>query len=545
MSSLQITLSVSPSASLQAAVQSAQQQPLPQPGDNDTQAQVSSDNGNDAPRNAPRNDSPGDSNGNSQFSRLLVSKQGGSNNGKQNPAPQAAQKQASAPQGDDNQVEQETVSDDSDADVSAEAAPIISLLIQLQTVVNPKQPQAASRETDIAVQAATDATPAQTGTGPTDDDALRALMDELRSLLMLMLQSAQTAAATGAANAGQTPAVSTDGDALPETGDTGGTEDAASSLASLIQSLLVQLQGEGTAAPASATQEAGLVIASNSEAASPDLLGALKELAALLNAAAETAKTPATGNAAAPQEEAAPAALTLPAEEQPAQTEKAATDTTAQKQSMAALPDRHALEHAVARVVDALASKTGRQDDDSSTNTSGTTPNTPHAAAQPSHQPQETSFAKTLQQAAPQPQVPVQDQVVVQIRNAITDGSSQIRIQLHPEELGKVDVQITTTSEGKTGVTITADNRHTLAMLQNEARALTDSLRDIGLKTDAGSLNFNLRDSQQDARNSSRQQQGGYTQVAGVGETDEEEYGFSTAGALYRLSVQQGLDIRV
>lgn len=202
-------------------------------------------------------------------------------------------------------------------------------------------------------------------------------------------------------------------------------------------------------------------------------------------------------------------------------------------------PPRNEFQQVLERLGSILAPK-----DDSTADTTASNTTTPAVAHAPQQNVQESSFAKIVQQPTPHaPATAPQEQVLVNIKNAVADGLSQIKIQLNPEELGKVDVHITTSADGKTGVSITADNRQTLALLQNEARALQDALRDIGLKTDAGGLNFNLRDSQQDARNSSKQQQGGYTQVAGI--DDIEEPGFSTAGALYRLSVQNGLDISV
>lgn len=181
-----------------------------------------------------------------------------------------------------------------------------------------------------------------------------------------------------------------------------------------------------------------------------------------------------------------------------------------------------------------------KQDDATSTKTDAT------PAVATTHAPVNTQGTHDVQRpAAPTPaRAQILEQVVVQVKQAAQDGVSQIRIQLHPEDLGKVDVQLTTTADGKTSVSIASDNRNTLAMLQNEARSLQDALRDIGLKTDAGSLSFNLRDPGQDARNSSKQSAASYTKVAGVEEVTD-DYGVSTAGALYRLSVVQGLDIRV
>lgn len=145
---------------------------------------------------------------------------------------------------------------------------------------------------------------------------------------------------------------------------------------------------------------------------------------------------------------------------------------------------------------------------------------------------------------ATQAHVPAADQVLVQIRNAVGTGENQIRIQLTPDNLGKVDVQLTTGADGKTQISVTADSPQTLQALQNEARSLENALRDIGLKTDTGGLSFNLRgDGGQNGRGNNTRQ-GGYTKVAAVNEMgDTTGYGTTIASYNYNLSVQQGLDM--
>jgi len=165
------------------------------------------------------------------------------------------------------------------------------------------------------------------------------------------------------------------------------------------------------------------------------------------------------------------------------------------------------------------------------------------AAHMNNNQPQATDndFAKLL--SASTSHAPVADQVLVQIRNATSDGASQVKILLEPAELGKVVVQMNTGTDGKTGVTITADNRQTLALLQNEAKSLESALRDIGLKTDTGGLNFNLSGQQQHSQNPGKQQN--YTQVAAVTATDDEADYTTMSIGVYPISAVQGLDIRV
>ena len=317
--------------------------------------------------------------------------------------------------------------------------------------------------------------------------------------------------------------------------DTGSTTDEVdmSEIMAMLQSILQQL-GAGKATDAAAP--ANTAVADATDASAPKipagLTDALSKLADLLEQKLQTGKAAKT----APQDAALPAKAN--AEKATASDIPLPVLPKQEPQSFSNQPERSAFQQALARLSEVLAPK-----DDSANDITPANTNTPAVTHAPQQNVQDSSFAKIVQQPAQAPAVPVQDQVLVNIKNAVADGLSQIKIQLHPEELGKVEVHITTSADGKAGVSITADNRQTLSMLQNEARALQDALRDIGLKTDAGGLNFNLRDSQQDARNSSKQQQGGYTQVAGVDEIDEP--GFSTAGALHRLVVQNGLDIRV
>lgn len=166
------------------------------------------------------------------------------------------------------------------------------------------------------------------------------------------------------------------------------------------------------------------------------------------------------------------------------------------------------------------------------------------APGQPAIQPTAPAAASAAPQASGAAHPLPSDQVLVQIRNAVSTGANEIKIQLAPEDLGKVVVQMTTDSTGKTNINITADNRQTLDMLQREARSLESSLRDIGLKTGSGSLSFNLSGQQHNGGNQPKP--GGYTQVAGVSATSDDDYGITTSTAIYRISTAQaGLDIRV
>src|SRR3546814_5375609 len=67
-------------------------------------------------------------------------------------------------------------------------------------------------------------------------------------------------------------------------------------------------------------------------------------------------------------------------------------------------------------------------------------------------------------------------------------------IKLDPVNLGKVEVKLEVGHDGRLTAVISADKPETLQMLQHGAHNLEQSLRDAGMKTDSGSLNFTLRD---------------------------------------------------
>lgn len=160
-----------------------------------------------------------------------------------------------------------------------------------------------------------------------------------------------------------------------------------------------------------------------------------------------------------------------------------------------------------------------------------------------------------LRQPVPQSE-PVAEQVEVHLRNAIGNGAKRVEIHLKPAELGRVDVRIDTDANGKSHVTVTADKRDTLDMLQRDARGLERALQDAGLKADSNSLSFNLRggDSHQQAKNGQPQDGGGQPKFDLNGDyADDLEAKLDTsemaltydAGRAYRLNLDWGLDISV
>ncbi|MEK9724002.1 MAG: flagellar hook-length control protein FliK [Rhodospirillaceae bacterium] len=113
--------------------------------------------------------------------------------------------------------------------------------------------------------------------------------------------------------------------------------------------------------------------------------------------------------------------------------------------------------------------------------------------------PQQTHQTQHAQQAAQtaRPHQPLQssvaEQVSVRITKALADGQDRITIRLNPAELGRVEVKMELTHDGRTTAVVTADNRETLDLLRRDSSDLQKALEEGGLQLSDSDLTFNLR----------------------------------------------------
>ncbi|WP_193371037.1 flagellar hook-length control protein FliK [Pelagibius marinus] len=126
-----------------------------------------------------------------------------------------------------------------------------------------------------------------------------------------------------------------------------------------------------------------------------------------------------------------------------------------------------------------------------------------------------TSFAETLANARNGAAADPAEQIAVQVRRAQVAGQEQINIKLHPAELGRIEVKLESNQDGTLRAVISAERSETLDLLQRDARGLERALQEAGVKTDSGSLNFNLR-----GQNQGQEQQAGGDSAAGRGSFD-------------------------
>ena len=106
---------------------------------------------------------------------------------------------------------------------------------------------------------------------------------------------------------------------------------------------------------------------------------------------------------------------------------------------------------------------------------------------------QGNAAGQTAHTARHAPAQQVQQQVAVHIRNAASEGVDKISVQLRPEHLGRVDVKLEISHDGRVQGVIQADTRETLDMLRQDSRALQQALKDAGLNADSQSFTFEHR----------------------------------------------------
>lgn len=148
--------------------------------------------------------------------------------------------------------------------------------------------------------------------------------------------------------------------------------------------------------------------------------------------------------------------------------------------------------------------------------------------------------------------VPPGEQVAVHVKKAVAEGSDTISIKLDPGNLGRVEVTLEVSQDGRLLAVIAADKPETLQMLQKDAAALEQSLRDGGLKTNQDSLSFQLRDQGQDNRGfagnegSGRRGYGrGGDEYGDAGVTGGDMRSLAAAADAQRAAARGGLDIRI
>lgn len=227
--------------------------------------------------------------------------------------------------------------------------------------------------------------------------------------------------------------------------------------------------------------------------------------------------------------------------------ERPAAQTTAPIPSSASQPHTQAPQPGAPTARADLASTATRADAPLSQAATGQSNAASTAAPQPTAQATATQsgqpFAQTVQQpsGAERPQAPsssqVIDQIKVNINKSVKAGLDRVTIQLRPDNLGRIEVKMELSQDGKVRAFVNVESKETLDLLQRDSRGLEKALQDAGLRTDSNNLHFALKSDQnaQDGKG-----QGGEGTAAANDNTDEdlndlsveeEEYERATAAA--------------
>ncbi len=121
-------------------------------------------------------------------------------------------------------------------------------------------------------------------------------------------------------------------------------------------------------------------------------------------------------------------------------------------------------------------------------------------------------------QAATGQAVPV-TALAVEITRQAANGKTQFDIRLDPPELGRLNVRLEMDASGQTRTHLVVERAETLDMLSSDARSLERALQQAGLKSEPGSVSFELA---QDAADSFDQgDQSAATRDEGEGQSAE------------------------
>lgn len=166
----------------------------------------------------------------------------------------------------------------------------------------------------------------------------------------------------------------------------------------------------------------------------------------------------------------------------------------------------------------------------------------------------DNSVKLTTTQAQPKESVVASPavQVTAQLEKEIGSGKNKIIVQLHPEELGKVEVrveynQLDHTKHAK--ISIVADNNETLLQLQKDSKDLIKGLNQAGLQTDANSLDFSLGGDQQRGTKFAFDSYEGFKQQMQQSKTDDMKANVTLTETAYiastRMMTPMGVNLMV
>ena len=135
----------------------------------------------------------------------------------------------------------------------------------------------------------------------------------------------------------------------------------------------------------------------------------------------------------------------------------------------------------------------------------------------------------------------VVEQIKVNITKSAVKGVDTIDIQLKPEDLGKIQIKMHISKDGRLQAEIISGRQETLDMLQKEISGLAKAFEDAGYETDGKSFSFSFQDDNQAGRQS--EDDSGLLKFIGDALEQEADSAAGNDNVIYNPAL--GLNIRV
>ncbi len=136
--------------------------------------------------------------------------------------------------------------------------------------------------------------------------------------------------------------------------------------------------------------------------------------------------------------------------------------------------------------------------------------------------------------------------IALQISKHIARGVSTFEIRLDPAEMGRIDVKLELAKDGRVTAHLAVEKPETLDLLQRDAKALEQALKDAGLDADSDTLNFSLKNGGDDPANGSGAEgQTANDDLSGDGEDADDLLLNAVAARQIEAAARGGVDVSI
>jgi flagellar hook-length control protein FliK len=135
--------------------------------------------------------------------------------------------------------------------------------------------------------------------------------------------------------------------------------------------------------------------------------------------------------------------------------------------------------------------------------------------------------------------------VAVHVAKGAAEGKTDFVIRLDPPELGRIDIKLEMSHDGRVQAVLAADSAPVVDLLRRDAAALERAFADAGLKTDSGSLSFNLRQQQEQGQPGQHSRSGGQADSSGYADAADADPQPITATSTRWVRSADGVELLV